>query len=66
MPLTLNADAPRHRSQLLLLLQRIDELETQAGEILAAPVYPDVGELAEELRELLVGMRAKVEQHLGD
>ena len=33
---------------------------------LPAPVYPDVGERAEELRELLVDMRARVEQHLGD
>ena len=55
-----------HRSQLLGLLARIDQLETQAGEIIAAPVYPDVGELEEELREVLVDMRAKVEQHLGD
>ena len=48
-----------HRSQLLSPLARLDQLEPQAGQILAAPVYPDVGELAEELRELLVDMRAK-------
>ena len=55
-----------HRSQLLGILARLDQLETEAGETLAAPVYPDVSDLAEELREVLVDMRAKVEQHLGD
>ena len=39
-----------HRTALLGLLARLDQLETQAGEILAAPVYPDVGELARVAR----------------
>ena len=43
-----------------------DKPETQTVKILAAAMYPDVGELAEEVRELLADMRAKVEQHLGD
>lgn len=51
---------------LLSLLARLDQLETQAGEILAAAVYPDVGDLAEELREVLVDIRAKVQDRLSD
>ena len=54
----------QHRISLLSLLARLDQLETQANEILGGPVYPDVGELAEELRELLIDMRARVEEHL--
>ena len=51
---------PEHRRGLLELRARLDQLETQANDIIGAPVYPDVGALAEELRN----MRAEVEEHL--
>jgi hypothetical protein len=35
-----------------------------ADSILAAPVYADIGTMAEELRELVVDMQAKVEEKL--
>jgi hypothetical protein len=48
------------------ILSRIDQFETLASELIAEPVYSDVGVLAEELHELLVNMRARVEQHLDE
>lgn len=55
---------PEHRAQLLEILARLDQLETGAGEILCDPVFPDVYVRAENVREELIEMRARVEQHL--
>jgi hypothetical protein len=55
---------PDYRTELLGILARLDQFETLANDILARPCYPDVGALAEELRELLADMRAKVEEKL--
>ena len=59
MPMT-----AEQRAQMLEILSRLDQYETLANELIAEPVYIDVGVLAEELHELLVDMRARVEQHL--
>jgi hypothetical protein len=53
-----------YRQALLGILSRLDQLTSEADQILAEPVYADVGMMAEELRELLVDMRAKVEENL--
>jgi hypothetical protein len=53
-----------YRPALLGILSRLDQLTSEADQILAEPVYADVGMMAEELRELLVDMRAKVEEKL--
>jgi hypothetical protein len=42
----------------------LDRLQAEADSILAAPVCADIGKLAEELRELVVAMQAKVEEKL--
>jgi hypothetical protein len=49
---------------MLEILSRLDQCETLANELMAEPVYADVFVRAEELREMLVDMRARVEQHL--
>jgi hypothetical protein len=53
-----------YRPALLGILSRLDQLTSEADQILAEPVYADVGAMAEELRELLVDMQAKVEEKL--
>ena len=53
-----------YRPALLGILSRLDQLTSEVDLILAEPVYADVGAMAEELRELLVDMRAKVEEKL--
>jgi hypothetical protein len=53
-----------YRPALLGILSRLDQLTSEADQILAEPVYADVGIMAEELRELLAEMRAKVEEKL--
>jgi hypothetical protein len=55
---------PEHRKQLLSISARLDQALAQADEILSEPVYADVATMADELRELLVDMQAKVEDHL--
>jgi hypothetical protein len=59
--LAMNAE---YRSGLLGLLCRLDQMTTDADAILAGPIDTDNLPLAEELRELLVEMRAKVEEKL--
>lgn len=53
-----------YRQQLLGILARLDQLTTEADAILAAPADEDVGVMAEDLREFLVEMPAKVEEKL--
>jgi len=50
--------------RLLYLSAQLDRLLAEADSILAEPVYADIGVLAEELRELVVAMLAKVEEKL--
>ena len=50
--------------RLLQLCAQLDRLLAEADGILAEPVYADIGVLAEELRELVVDMQAKVEEKL--
>ena len=52
------------RSQLLANLARLDQLTTEAEEILAGPADVEIGCMAEALREMLIDMRAKVEEKL--
>jgi len=54
------------RPRLLSILARLDQLTTEAEAILADPVEADIGARAEELREMLVEMRALVEEKLDD
>jgi hypothetical protein len=56
---------PEHRARLLKILARLDQLEFRAAEITAEP-NPDLGALAEELRELAADIRACAKKHLGD
>ena len=49
---------------LLAILSRLDQLTTEAEAILAGPGDVEIGVWAEELREHLVEMRAKVEAKL--
>ena len=46
------------------LSSQLDRLLAEADSILAKPVYAEIGILADELRELVVDMRAKVEEKL--
>lgn len=55
---------PDHRKALLEILARLDQIETDANAILANPVDTDNLPLAEELRELIVEMQARVEAKL--
>jgi hypothetical protein len=55
---------PDHRSALLAISARLDQMQSDAEVVLAGPVYPDVGARAEELRELIVEMQALVEEKL--
>jgi hypothetical protein len=54
------------RTRLLQLAAQLDRLLAEADSILAAPVYADIGVLAEELRELVVDIQAKVDEKLND
>jgi hypothetical protein len=58
--------SPELRIRLLNILARLDKSQSLADEILSDPVYPDVAALAEELREMLVEMQARVAGHLDD
>ena len=53
-----------HRAALNAIIARLDQLQSEAEQILAQPVYSDVGARAEELRELIVEMQALVEEKL--
>ena len=55
---------PDCRTRLLHLSAQLDRLLAEADSILADPVYADIGTLAEELRELVVDMQAKVDEKL--
>jgi hypothetical protein len=52
---------PDYRQALLSLLSRLDQLSTEADAILREPGDTELLPMAEELRELVVDMRAKVE-----
>jgi hypothetical protein len=52
------------RDRLPQLSAQLDRLLAEADSILAEPVYADIGRMAEELRELVVDMQAKVEEKL--
>ena len=54
------------RDRLLQLASQLDRLLAEADSVLAEPVYADIGTLAEELRELVVDMQAKVEEKLDE
>jgi hypothetical protein len=56
---------PDYRQSLLSVLARLDQLSSDAEAILTEPGVVENGAMAEELRELLVDMRAKVESKLG-
>ena len=53
-----------YRQALHSILSRLDQLGTEAEALLAAPGDTELLPMAEELRELLVDMRAKVEEKL--
>jgi hypothetical protein len=53
-----------YRKALLNIRARLDQIETDANAILAAPADADNLPLAEELRKLIVEMQAKVEEKL--
>jgi len=53
-----------YRQRLLVILAQLDQLTSEAELILAEPGDADNGAMAEELRELLVVMQAKVEAKL--
>jgi hypothetical protein len=52
------------RKELLTVLSRLDQLATDADTILAGPGHAEIYAMAEELRERLVDVRAKVEEKL--
>jgi hypothetical protein len=53
-----------YHKALLSILARLDRLETETGELLAEPGDSEILPRAEELRELIVEMRAGVEAKL--
>ena len=53
-----------YQKALLSVLARLDQLSAEAGALLADPGDVETGAMAEELRELVVDMRAKVEAKL--
>src|SRR6476659_9334052 len=55
---------PDYRSNLLTFLVRLEQFTTEADAILAAPADVNFGARAEALRELVVEMRAPVEEKL--
>jgi len=62
--LPMAADNADYRQALLTLLARLDQLGTGAEEILAEPADTELLPWADELRELLAEMRAKVEEKI--
>ena len=54
------------RTRLLQLSTQLDRLLGETDSILASPVSADIGMLAEELRELVVDMQAKVDEKLDE
>jgi hypothetical protein len=55
---------PDYRNALTAILARLDRMEAEADAILAGPADTSMVSQAEELRELIVEMRAKVEGRL--
>ena len=53
-----------YRKAMLAVLAHLDQLNTDAEAILAEPADTETLATAEELRELLVDMRANVEEKL--
>lgn len=53
-----------YRQQLLSILSRLDQLEAGADAIIAEPADVEIGVMAEELREQIVEMQAKVGEKL--
>ena len=53
-----------YQKALLSVLARLDQLTSDADALLAEPGDVENGAMAEELRELVVDMRAKVEAKL--
>jgi hypothetical protein len=53
-----------YRTKLLAVLAHLDQLATHAEAILADPADTDILPMADELRELLNDMRAKVEEKI--
>ena len=53
-----------YRKALLAVLARLDQLSADAEAILAEPGDVENGAMAEELRELVADMRARVESKL--
>jgi hypothetical protein len=55
---------PDYRTKLLAILAKLDQIQRDADNILANPIDAENGAMAEELRELIVEMQAKVEEKL--
>jgi len=55
---------PEYRSKLLAILAKLDQMETESRSILAEPGDAELGAWAEELHEMHVELRAKVEEKL--
>jgi hypothetical protein len=55
---------PDYRNALTAILARLDRMEAEADAILTGPADTSTVAQAEELRELIVAMRAKVEEKL--
>jgi hypothetical protein len=55
-----------YRNAQLAMLSRLDRLSTEAKQLLAAPGDVEIGAMAEELRELLVDLQAKLEEKLDE
>ncbi len=55
---------PDYRKALVAHLARLDRMESEADDILSGPADTSLVAQAEELRELIVEMRASVEEKL--
>jgi hypothetical protein len=55
---------PEYREQLLAVLAKLDQLITDADEVLAGPGDADIFARMEDIREQLVETRARVEAKL--
>ena len=55
---------PAYRKTLLKVLAGLDRMQTDAEAILHGPRDAEITALADELRELIVEMQAKVEEKL--
>lgn len=58
------AAMPDHRQSLLAIVSRHDQLSATTELFLAEPSDAEIGALAEELRELIANIQAKVESKL--